>query len=116
MSLQPDVPCSVMLDPEDPTVLLVDPLLRAALNKLAAPASVDAHAKKLQAAMPAPERFNIEQAAAVASISPKALRHQIQRGLIPPKLIVHEGRRLFFVASKWREFMSSGKSRGGRAT
>ncbi len=60
-----------------------------------------------------PERLDIDQAAAVASVSPKALRHRVQRGLVPERLIIREGRRLFFVADAWRRFVVSNRS-GGR--
>ena len=61
-----------------------------------------------------PERFNVEQAAAVASVSTKALRHRIQRGFVPERLIIREGRRVFFVAEAWRRFVSSNRSGRGR--
>jgi hypothetical protein len=61
-----------------------------------------------------PERFDVEQAAAVASVTPKALRHRVQRGLVPERLIIREGRRLFFAADGWRKFVVSNKSRTGR--
>jgi hypothetical protein len=71
-------------------------------------------AAKLGASAPMePERLDIGQAAAVASVSPKALRHRVQRGLVPERLIIREGRRLFFVADGWRKFLVSQKS-GGR--
>lgn len=72
-------------------------------------------AEKLGTASPTePERFDIGQAAAVASMTPKALRHRVQRGLVPERLIVREGRRLFFVADSWRRFVISNKSGTGR--
>ncbi len=60
-----------------------------------------------------PERLDIDQAAVVASVSPKALRHRVQRGLVPERLVIREGRRLFFAADGWRKFLVSKKS-GGR--
>jgi len=61
-----------------------------------------------------PERLDIEQAATIASVTAKALRHRVHRGLVPERLIIREGRRLFFVADGWRRFIVSNTSGTGR--
>ena len=61
-----------------------------------------------------PERLDIDHAAAAASVTAKALRHRVQRGLVPDRLIIREGRRLFFVADAWRRFVVSNRSGTGR--
>jgi DNA-directed RNA polymerase specialized sigma24 family protein len=102
-----DVPRAVLLDPDDPMMVLVDPLLQAALDKLGEKHAVDAVALADAVADRVLERLAPEQrvepilvdvarAARLLGISVDAFRSRLQRGQIPRAAIVRTGMRLQF--------------------
>ena len=71
-----------------------------------------AKAEALHASDPAPVLLTVPQAARLGSMSPRAVWHMRQRGLLPPAVFVEMGRR---VRVHRERFISAlGKSRAGR--